>query len=123
MENSPSLLNIAAEHNARAHWHLLGWAERIRSWAPNIGYPGRAAGLSTGGGSGDDSFEHLCEEADGYAARTCEAIIDNLPDPRHRSVLSHVYLASVWRFRNPVDELLREALDAFWARARGQGLS
>ncbi len=118
------LADIAAEHNPAANRLLSLWAERVEAWRPTLGYPSRSAGLSTGGGSGDDAFEHLCEQADGFAARTVEGIVDNMPLPL-RSVLMHVYLRSVFRYARVHDPavVLREALDHFWGVAQSKGLS
>ncbi len=118
------LMALAESLNPDAHRYLCLWAERIETWSPRLGYPRRSAGLSTGGGSGDDAFEHLCEQADSYAARTAEAIVDNLPLPQ-RAILIHVYLRSVFRYGRVHDpkELLAGALAAFWSIAQGRGLS
>lgn len=119
---SNDLFDMAAVSHPEAHRHLVAWAEYTRQWRPNIGYPRRSAGLSTGGGSGDEAFDHLCDAADKYAAQAADAIVNALPPP-YSAILCHTYLCSVFRFRNDPAEALADALAAFWVQARHVGLS
>ncbi len=98
------------------------WAEAQQRWRPNVGYPRRSAGLSSGGGSGEDAFDHLCEQADGFVAKTVEGIVDNLPIG-YKAILTHTYLASVYAFRLDPEDALRGALTDFWRLAKAKGLA
>jgi hypothetical protein len=83
--------------------HLDTWARYMRRWraSDDVGYPDHSAGFgeAAGGAVCDDTFEHLCDSADAYAARAMEAIIDGLP-PDQRAAVYHVHLAAVFRMRD-----------------------
>jgi hypothetical protein len=107
----------------RADWHLANWARWMRTCEVGIGYPHASAGLSSGGlVSGDDSFDHMADEADRQTAKIADAAINEL-DPRSQCAISNVYLASVFRFRGDIGEVFQAAAEEFWRRAKRKGLA
>lgn len=106
---------------ARADFHLVNWAE-FRRRDGHIGYPSRSSGFSSGGISGDDSFEHMCEDADIRSALIADAVIDGLP-VIYRVAISHVYEASVWQFKRcSLEDVFVMAVDEFWKMALRRGI-
>ena len=102
----------------RADWHLHNWGVWRRGDVMTAGYDSQSAGLSCGGISGKDAFEHLCEPVDDWAAQVCDAIIDELPQ-LYRMALSNVYEASVWKFRTTaiLEQALVDGAAVFWREA------
>jgi hypothetical protein len=87
--------------------YLTLWAAWVRRWKPSIGYPQRAAGLHTGGSV--QSFADLTDQADDYAARTLNGMIESLP-PAQQCAIHAIHLGAVWRFpRQNRDELYEQA--------------
>lgn len=106
----------------RADWHLANWGQWRRSDHLTDGYCDHSVGLSTGGISGADAFEHLCEPCDEWSAEVSDAIISGLP-MLYRNVLSNVYEAAVMTFRpGLVETVLIDAAAAFWVQARRRDL-
>lgn len=107
----------------RADFHLENWGHWRKSYAGVRGYSKRSAGLSSGGISGEDSFDHLCESIDEYSAEVSDVIIDELTITQ-RIVIQHVYEAAVWSFaRGNLDSILIEAAKAYWAKASRRDLT
>ena len=113
---------LPAEINPRADWHLDNWARWLRTFYYGKGYPGRSAGLSCGGISGTEAFDHLCDEADKQAAKITDTIVGDLSD-QHQSAIFTVYTASPGRNRGDPLNILADAIGEFWVRATRQGLS
>lgn len=88
------------------------WRQHMRAWSAEdrLGYPTRSPAFVTGSRGGGDAFEQLCDEADSLAGHAMEAIVDGL-EPIERAALCHVYLHTVYRFRD---------LDAVLARAKAK---
>ena len=107
--------------HVRADWHLRNWADWMRIPDIRTGYPTHSAGFSCGGISGEDAFEHLCDQADNYAAHVSHGIIQSL-DARMQCAIENRYLRSVWRFRGDPEEVLAQAVQMFWLRALSKGL-
>lgn len=109
---------------AYAEWHLQNWAKWMRAASMRLGYPSKSAGLQCGGISGEDAFDHMCEEADSYAAKASDSSIESLA-PREQGVIHHFYLHAVYRFRGqrPTREMLEEATKLFWREAQKRGLT
>lgn len=106
----------------RPDWHLANWGDWRRRYNGVQGYGGHSAGLASGGVSGEDAFEHLCEPVDEWAAEVCDAIIDEL-SVQHKIALQHVYEAAVWSFRRlSLEDVLVDAAAAFWCRAMARDL-
>ena len=109
--------------HVRADFHLSLWGEwRRSSGGIARGYPSRSAGIGSGGISGEDAFDHLCEDADRWTAEVADTVIVGM-EQKHRTALSHVYEASVWRSnRGDFAELFAEAAGLFWREASRKGL-
>lgn len=102
--------------------HLYNWGLWRRGERLTEGYPDHSAGLENlGGVSSPDASTHVYEREYERLANICDVIIDDL-DLLHRTVISQVYEAAVWRARRPIDSLLIEAAAVFWQRAVRKGL-
>jgi len=88
------------------------WSTWMRKPATDLGYPTRSSFLATGGTSGADAFDHLCDDADHYAAKATDAVICGL-SPIEQSAVHHVHLAAVFR-------CIRESITEVYERARGK---
>jgi hypothetical protein len=77
----------------RVMYYLSIWVEYMRRPDSSLSYPRASCGMSSGGAH---SFDDLAGQADNYAARTMEAIIDDLPIPQKLAV-HHFNLGAVWR--------------------------
>lgn len=82
--------------------YLTLWAGYMQAWQArdDVGYPTHSAGFgSISGAVCDDTFDHLCEQADATAARAMDAIIDGL-QPDQRAAVYHKHLLAVFRMRD-----------------------
>lgn len=105
----------------RADFHLANWGRWRRGYYGPQGYGSNSAGFSGGGYSRD--FVDMEEEADSYAAKVSDAIIDGL-DVLDKVAIQHVYEASVWRFaRISLEDRLTAAASRFWVLALKRGLT
>jgi hypothetical protein len=77
----------------RVMYYLSIWVEYMRRPESSLSYPRASCGMSSGGAH---SFDDLAGQADNYAARTMETIIDDLPIPQKLAV-HHFNLGAVWR--------------------------
>jgi len=111
----------------RPDWHLHNWGRWSRGEKVAHGVPTRSSGIESLTGSGvasEDASQHRDEATWNYQAEICEAIIRDQKFPLElRMVLSHVYEASVFRFRAGIDEKLIDAALRFWIKAQSRGLS
>ena len=118
IEHSPELTTDPLDQ------HLATWARYMRRWRADedVGYPDHSAGFgeSSGGAVCDDTFDHLCDAADAYAARAMDAIIDSLP-PIERAAVYHIHLAAVFRMRD-VQGAYEQARIAIRKKMAGRGL-
>lgn len=80
-------------------WHLRNWRDWMRRDSLHLGYPSKSAGLHTGGISGPDAFDHLCESADEHAAIVINGVIDDLV-PAESAAVHYIYLHAVYRVRD-----------------------
>jgi hypothetical protein len=109
--------------DVRADFHLDNWGRWRRAYVGTRGYDKRSAGLSSGGISGNDAFEHLCEDLDEYSAEVSDVAIDELPVIQ-RIAIQHVYEASVWTFaRGNLDSVLMDGVKTYWAKASRRDLT
>jgi hypothetical protein len=108
--------------NPRADWHLQNWRDWQSRYHLGGGYPGHSAMLATGGVSGEDAFQHLCDQADTLAAKITDAIVSDM-EAIHQTAIHHFYCARIWRFRTDPMELLTAAVGEYWRKATKQGLS
>lgn len=108
----------------RPDFHLHNWGVWRRGSHLTIGFDARSAGLSTGGSSGEDAFEHLCEAADNVAAEICDSIIEDLKLV-HRMAISNLYECTCWKFRSMemFEQTLIEGAVEFWCIAKRRGLT
>lgn len=90
------------------------WVQWQRSWsaADELGYP-KVSPLFKGvcsGAASEDAFEHLCEQADAFAAHAIDAVIDGL-SPVEKAAIYHKHLHAVFRGRD-LDDAYARALTA-----------
>lgn len=106
----------------RADHHLSQWGHWRRSYRGPNGYRSRSPGLASGGISGEDAFDHMCDDVDQRSAEISDSIIDDM-ELNHRIAIQHVYEAAVWNFRRlSIEDLIAEAAIDFWKRAMRKGL-
>lgn len=108
----------------RADWHLDNWRKWMKTYQVGQGYPHASAFLQSGGISGEDEFEVMCQSADRHAAKVSDSIIDSLKllDHRYPLAIFNVYLARVWTYRGDPGEIFAKAVEEFWSRAQRKGL-
>lgn len=75
----------------RLAWHLGNWADYMKQPSSKLGYPSKSLCMSSGGASGEDEFDILCNEADVNVAKTMDGIIDSITLPQ-RVAVNHVWL-------------------------------
>jgi len=86
---------------------LSNWAEYMKTGGVKLGYPSKSLGISSGGQSVVNAFEHECEVQDENAARIMDTLVHDLPS-NQRGVIYHHWLGCIIRVRNG-EEVLLEA--------------
>lgn len=81
------------EADQRVMYYLSIWVEYMRRPDSSLACPRTSSGFHTGGAN---SFDDLAGQADNYAARTMDTIIDDLED-RQRLAVYHFNLGAVWK--------------------------
>lgn len=71
--------------------HMANWADYMKVPTHKLGYPSQSLCMSSGGGSSDDEFEHMCSEVDIRCAQIMDGIIDSISMPQ-RVAVNHVWL-------------------------------
>jgi len=101
---------------------LANWGRWRRIPEGPEGY--RASPVFVSGGiSGEEAFDHMCEDADIRSAEISDAIITEM-ELTYRIVLQHVYEAAVWSMRRmAMEDQLLQAAGIFLAEARKRGLA
>ena len=101
----------------RPDWHLHNWGCWRRGYHLTQGFRADSVGMGTGGASGQDAFQHLCEPVDLWAATVSNTVIEDL-ELLHRTIIGHVYEAAVWHNqRINMPRVFVEAAAEFWKRA------
>lgn len=97
---------------------LTDWANWMKGYSPNLGYPSHSMMLSSGGNS--STFEDMCDAADAQRNHAVDSCVDDLP-PNQKAAIYHRYLAAVFRLRDYEGSLVsaHEALDV---SLRGKGM-
>jgi hypothetical protein len=105
----------------RLLWQLANWADWMKQTdSHKLGYPSKAAMISTGGGSSDDEFEIMCDESDTRCAKTMDGIIDSI-SMAQRTAINHHWLGVAHCY--PTQEMDYElALEAIGKLAEKRGL-
>ena len=93
---------------SRLEFHLENWRDYMQTSSSKLGYPSRSLCMSSGGASGADEFELMCESADLNSAMAIDAIIDGLIKPQ-RVAINHTWLRV--SLRHPAHEY--DLLDAY----------
>ena len=75
----------------RLEWLLENWVDWMRRDTHKLGYPAKSLMIASGGASGIDEFECMCDEADSKAASMLDAIIDSISMPQ-RTAINHQWL-------------------------------
>ena len=104
----------------RLEWHLENWSDWMRRDTNKLGYPSKSLMIASGGSSGADEFEIMCDDADTNAATTIDSIIDSISAPQ-RTAINHQWLKVVHHY--PTHELdILEAYNAIIVIANKRGL-
>ena len=75
----------------RLEWHLENWSVWMKGDSLRLGYPSRSMIFATGGSSGNEEFDIMCEQADKAKAREMNGLIDSLQKP-YITAINHVWL-------------------------------
>ncbi len=71
--------------------HMANWADYMKVPTHRLGYPSKSLCISSGGASGEDEFDIMCEEVDIRCAQIMDGIIDSISMPQ-RVAVNHVWL-------------------------------
>lgn len=86
----------------RIEYHLENWRDYMRRDNNELGYPSKSLVLSTGGSSGSDEFDIMCDDCDIECALTMDGIIDSISEPQ-RTAVNHKWLEASHHY--PTQEL------------------
>lgn len=75
----------------RLAWHMANWADYMKQPSSKLGYPSKSLCMSSGGSSGEDEFDIMCEEVDTKCAQAIDSIIDSISLPQ-RTAINHTWL-------------------------------
>jgi hypothetical protein len=106
--------------NDRLMWQLENWQIWMRRDTHRLGYPSKSLCMSSGGASGDDEFDVMCDESDDRCADILDKIIDSISQPQ-RTAINHHWLQVAHHY--PTQALdLEEAYEAITKLAAKRGL-
>ena len=94
---------------------LDDWKKHMKPLNHRLGYPSRSLGMSSGGESTEDEFEHMLDKMDKENVKTIHTIIfDNLPEGQKQAILAKYLnekppIAYVWQLDMAYDNLLTMA--------------
>jgi hypothetical protein len=104
----------------RLAWHLGNWADYMKQPSSKLGYPSKSLCIASGGASGDDEFDIMCDEVDAQCAQAIDSIIDSITLPQ-RTAINHQWLNVAHHY--PTQELdYVEALENIIRLANKRGL-
>ena len=104
----------------RLMWHLSNWRDWMQHDKHRLGYPSKSLMIASGGGSSDDEFESMCNEADSHCASVINSVIDSISKPQ-QTAINHQWLGVVHCY--PTQELdLDEAYTAIIKIAVRRGI-
>jgi hypothetical protein len=75
----------------RLEWHLENWATWMKRESNRLGYPSKALCFSSGGSSGADEFQIMCDDSDTRSASIVDKVIDSISSPQ-RTAINHHWL-------------------------------
>jgi len=90
---------------------LDDWKIYDKHYKEKLGYPSRSLGMSSGGASSHEAFDHLLSDMDLQNAETLNTGINNLPDGQ-KAAIRHKYfkepkpIAFEWQWDMAMDNLL-----------------
>ena len=90
---------------------LDDWKLYMKSSSHRLGYPGKSLGMSSGGESTEDEFEHMVNAMDKANVRTLDAIIHSLDKGQQQAIYAKYLgakppLAYSWQLDIALDNLL-----------------
>lgn len=104
----------------RLDWLLGNWADFMRQPSSKLGYPSKSLCIATGGASGDDEFDIMCDEVDTQCAQAMDSIIDSISQPQ-RVAINHVWLKTFHHY--PTQDLdYEEAIESILKLVNKRGL-
>jgi hypothetical protein len=77
--------------NDRLMWQLENWRDWMQRDTHKLGYPSKSACMSSGGASGEDEFDVMCDECDSRCADVLDKIIDSI-SMAQRTAVNHAWL-------------------------------
>lgn len=90
---------------------LDDWKLYMKSSSHRLGYPSKSLGMSSGGESTEDEFEHMVNAMDKQNVRTIDAIIHSLDKGQQQAIYAKYLgakppLAYSWQLDMALDNLL-----------------
>ena len=106
--------------NLRLEWHLQNWSYYMQKDTHRLGYPSKSLCIATGGASGDDEFDIMCDEVDTQCAQAMDSIIDSISQPQ-RTAINHIWLKTYHHY--PTQDLdYEEAIESILKLVNKRGL-
>jgi hypothetical protein len=102
--------------NERLMWLLGNWADWMQYPSHRLGYPSQSMCMSSGGASGEDEFEIMCEGADVACAISMDSVIDSLSMPQRTAInhkwlrVAHHYPTQILDYDEALDSIIRLCL-------------
>ena len=90
---------------------LDDWKIYDKHYKERLGYPSKSIGMSSGGASSSEAYDHLLSNMDLQNAETMASLINSLPDGQ-RAAIRHKYfkepkpIAYEWQYDMAMDNLL-----------------
>jgi len=104
----------------RLDWLLGNWSDYMQQPSSKLGYPSKSLCMSSGGASGEDEFEIMCDEVDTKCAQAMDSIIDSISQPQ-RTAINHVWLKVSHHY--PTQSMdYEEAIESILKLAHKRGL-
>jgi hypothetical protein len=90
---------------------LDDWKKYMKSSSHRLGYPSKSLGMSSGGESTEDEFEHMLNAMDQSNVKTLDAIIHSLDKGQQQALYAKYLggnppLAYSWQLDMAMDNLL-----------------
>lgn len=82
---------------------MQDWAEWVRGYRINNGFPSRSIGIESGYGS-SKSFDDMIDDVENEMCRLIDTAVDDLTDTQRAAINRCYGLANVMRFRRGSDE-------------------
>ena len=117
---SDKIIQWIQQEFPRADYHLYNWSTHMYGGEVGLGFPKKC--LIIGNSGPITTFEERLEPVEVNNAEIVSSIIRYDMRADHSSAINHVYMASVYRFRGDVEDIIAVAIPEFWKMAERKGL-